>query len=61
MSYMGTVLKNVPEATYSMPENMVELHINEEGLRDDSSPRVEYFTKKISHRKMHRPFLKVKM
>lgn len=43
MSYMGTVLKNVPEATYTMPANMVELHINEEGLRDDSSPRVEYF------------------
>jgi hypothetical protein len=26
-----------------MPDNMVAIHINEEGYRDDNSPRVEYF------------------
>jgi penicillin-binding protein 1A len=43
MGYMAKVLKDVPEAVYTMPENMVAIHINEEGYRDDNSPRVEYF------------------
>ncbi len=43
MSYMGKVLKDVPEASYNMPDNMVAVHINNEGYRDDSSPLVEYF------------------
>lgn len=43
MSYMGKVLKDVPEAGYNMPDNMVAVHINNEGYRDDSSPLVEYF------------------
>ena len=45
MSYMGKVLQGVPEATYTMPDNMVEVHIDADGYRDDSSPRVEYFYK----------------
>lgn len=43
MSYMEKILKDVPEAVYTMPDNMAEVHINEEGFRDDTSPRVEYF------------------
>jgi len=43
MSYMEKILKDVPEAVYTMPDNMVAIHINEEGYRDDNSPRVEYF------------------
>jgi penicillin-binding protein 1A len=43
MGYMGSVLKNVPEAVYTMPDNMVAVHINDEGYRDDNSPLVEYF------------------
>ncbi len=43
MSYMEKALKDVPEATYNMPDNMVAVHINEEGYRDDNSPLVEYF------------------
>ncbi|MGA9666678.1 MAG: penicillin-binding protein 1A [Gallionella sp.] len=43
MSYMGKVLKDVPEATYNMPPNMVAVHINDEGYRDDNSPLIEYF------------------
>jgi penicillin-binding protein 1A len=43
MGYMEKALKNVPEAVYSMPENMVAVRINEEGFRDNSSSRVEYF------------------
>ena len=43
MGYMGKVLKDVPEAVYSMPDNMVAVHINDEGYRDDNSPLVEYF------------------
>jgi len=45
MSYMGKVLKDVPEAVYSMPDNMIAVHINDEGYRDDNSPLVEYFYK----------------
>ena len=43
MSYMEKALKDVPEATYNMPANMVAVHINDEGFRDDNSPLVEYF------------------
>ena len=45
MDYMGKTLKNIPEATYVMPENMVAVHINNNGLRDDASDLVEYFYK----------------
>lgn len=43
MSYMEKVLKDVPEATYTMPDNMVAVHINEDGYRDDNAPLTEYF------------------
>jgi len=43
MGYMEKSLKDVPEAVYTMPSNMVAVHINEEGLRDDNKPRIEYF------------------
>ncbi len=43
ISYMATVLKNVPEAEYTLPENMVAERINEGGHRDESSSREEYF------------------
>ncbi len=43
MSYMGKVLKDVPEAEYTMPENMVAVRINDNGLRDPNGSRVEYF------------------
>jgi penicillin-binding protein 1A len=43
MGYMGKVLKDAPEAVYTMPDNMVAVHINDEGYRDDNSPLVEYF------------------
>jgi len=45
MDYMGKTLKNIPEATYVMPVNMVAVHINNNGLRDDASDLVEYFYK----------------
>ncbi|MEO8331526.1 MAG: penicillin-binding protein 1A [Gallionella sp.] len=43
MSYMEKMLKDVPQAVYTMPNNMVALHINEEGYRDENSSRIEYF------------------
>ncbi len=43
MSYMEKVLKNVPEAEYTMPENMVAVRINDSGMRDPNGGRVEYF------------------
>jgi len=43
MSYMGKMLKDIPEAVYTMPDNMVALHINNDGYRDENSPLVEYF------------------
>ena len=45
MGYMEKVLKGVPEAVYTMPDNMVAVHINDEGYRDYNSPLVEYFYK----------------
>ena len=43
MSYMENVLKGVPPATYTMPENMVILRIDQEGNRDENGPLTEYF------------------
>jgi penicillin-binding protein 1A len=43
MSYMEKVLKDVPEAVYTMPDNMVAARINESGLRDPGGEHVEYF------------------
>ena len=43
MSYMGKMLKNVPQAVYTMPENMTAVRINEEGLHDENSELIEYF------------------
>lgn len=43
MDYMAKILKDVPEAVYSMPENMVAVRINENGLRDPNGTREEYF------------------
>lgn len=43
MDYMATVLKDVPEAVYTMPPGMVAERINEEGLRDPEGTRTEYF------------------
>jgi penicillin-binding protein 1A len=43
MSYMGKVLKGLPEAEYSMPDNMVAARINDNGLRDPDGGRVDYF------------------
>jgi penicillin-binding protein 1A len=43
MSYMGTVLKNVPEAVYTMPDGMVTARINDSGLRDPDGDRSEIF------------------
>ncbi len=45
ISYMGTVLKGVPEVVYNMPDNMVQAHINDGGHLDKSSPILEYFYK----------------
>ena len=43
MSYMEKMLKDVPQAVYTMPENMAAVRINEEGFRDESSSLIEYF------------------
>jgi len=43
ISYMGTVLKGVPEATYTMPEGMAVARINQNGLRDPNGERTEIF------------------
>lgn len=43
MGYMEKVLKDVPEAVYTMPDNMAAVHINDDGYRDDNSPLIEYF------------------
>ncbi len=43
MSYMENILANVPEAEYTMPENMVAIPINNDGLPDANSDRIEYF------------------
>jgi len=43
IDYMGKVLKGVPEATYPLPENMVETTINDQGQADPNGTRKEYF------------------
>ena len=43
IDYMGKVLKDVPQATYNTPENMVVARINNDGLRDEKGDILEYF------------------
>ena len=43
IDYMSKTLRDVPQAAYEMPENMVALRINNEGLRDEYGSLVEYF------------------
>jgi penicillin-binding protein 1A len=47
MGYMGKVLSGVPEAVYSMPENMLAARINDNGRRDPNGNRIEYFYKEF--------------
>jgi len=37
------ILKDVPQAAYTVPDNMVALRINEEGHSDENGSLVEYF------------------
>ncbi len=43
IDYMATVLKDVPQAEYSLPENMVAARINNSGRLDENGDIVEYF------------------
>ena len=43
IDYMGNILKDVPETTYSMPDNMVAVRINNEGLQVADGGLMEYF------------------
>jgi penicillin-binding protein 1A len=43
MDYMASVLKGVPEATYTMPDNMVAVRINNEGYQSPDGDLLEYF------------------
>lgn len=43
MGYMEKALKDVPQAEYAMPDNMVAVRINESGHRDENGSLVEYF------------------
>jgi len=43
MDYMKKVLRNVPGATYTMPDGMVAARINDSGQLDDNGELVEYF------------------
>jgi penicillin-binding protein 1A len=43
MSYMGKILKDVPEVEYTVPEHIVSERINENGLRDPNGTRNEFF------------------
>ncbi len=45
ISYMGTVLKGVPEAVYTMPDGVASARINASGLRDPAGERTEIFYK----------------
>lgn len=45
MSYMEKALKDVPQAVYAMPDNMVTVRINEEGYRDPNGSLFEQFYK----------------
>ncbi|TAN72468.1 MAG: penicillin-binding protein 1A [Gallionella sp.] len=43
MGYMEKTLKNVPQAAYTMPDNMVATRINEQGHQDENGSLIEYF------------------
>jgi penicillin-binding protein 1A len=43
MGYMEKKLKEVPEAVYTMPDNMVVARINDSGRRDPGGNRIDYF------------------
>ncbi len=43
MDYMARVLKGVPEATYTMPDNMVAVRINNDGSPSPDGNLLEYF------------------
>lgn len=43
ISYMEKTLKDVPQAAYSMPDNMVAARINDSGHRDENGALTEYF------------------
>jgi penicillin-binding protein 1A len=43
ISYMEKILKDVPEATYAMPDNMTVMRISEDGYHDKNGHLVEYF------------------
>jgi penicillin-binding protein 1A len=43
IDYMSKILKDVPEAVYSMPDNMVAARINNDGLLAADGELVEYF------------------
>ena len=45
ISYMEKVLKSVPEASYTPPDGIVAVRINDAGQRDDNGTRTEYFYK----------------
>ena len=47
MGYMGKALAGVPEAVYTMPENMIAARINDNGRRDPNGNRMEYFYKEF--------------
>jgi penicillin-binding protein 1A len=47
MGYMEKILPGVPEAVYTMPENMVAARINENGKRDPAGNRIDYFYKEF--------------
>jgi len=43
MDYMAKILKHVPEAEYTLPENMIAAPINDKGYLDKDGSRIEYF------------------
>ncbi|MDR2196173.1 MAG: penicillin-binding protein 1A [Gallionellaceae bacterium] len=45
VSYMKEALRDVPQAAYTMPENMIAAQINEQGLRESDGSITEYFYK----------------
>jgi penicillin-binding protein 1A len=45
MAYMAKVLKDAPQAVYTMPEDMAAVRINDAGGRDANGNRTEYFYK----------------
>ncbi len=47
IGYMEKILPGIPEAVYSVPENMVAARINDNGRRDPTGNRVEYFYKEF--------------